>query len=159
MEVRWGARIRRAALVGGLVCLLPAAARAQNPNIGTIIVGTAPALLRVSLAVAGFEPNPVSGTSTMSVRAGKANRPQKVMAQLSAAMPAGMTLQLAMTAPTGATSNGAVALDATARELVGNITNLTAEIATLTYTLTATTAAGVVAAQSRTVTFTITNWP
>ena len=134
------------------------AAQAQG-NVGTITVGAAPALLRVNSAVAGFQPGAKTGTSTITVKAARANKPQKIMVQLNAAMPAGLTLSLDMTAPTGATAAGTVALDATARELMGNITNLTNETETLTYTFTATVAAGVVAAQSRTVTFTITAWP
>jgi hypothetical protein len=74
-------------------------------------------------------------------------------------MPPGVTLTVNLTAPTGATSNGAVTLDATARDLVGNITNLIASTQTLTYVLSATPAAGVVLPSSRIVTFTLTNWP
>jgi hypothetical protein len=70
-----------------------------------------------------------------------------------------MTLTVTMTAPTGATSMGAVTLDATARDLVGNITNTANETEQITYVLSATAAAGVVTAQSRTVTFTIASWP
>lgn len=149
----------QAVLTGGLACFLPFAAQAQGANAGKITVGAAPGLLRVSVAVAGFQPNPVTQTSTINVRAGKANRPQQVMAQLNAAMPAGLTLTLDMTPPTGATDLGTVTLDATGRALVGNIQNTTFETETLTYTFTATVAAGVVAAQSRTVTFTIISWP
>jgi hypothetical protein len=151
--------VRRAVLRGGFVCLIPVAGAVAQGTVGTLTVGTAPSLLRVSTAVAGLEPNPVSGTSTYTIRAAKANKPQKVTAQLNAAMPAGVTLTIELTAPTGATSNGPVALDATIRDLVGNITNTTAEVGTITYTLTATTAAGVLAAQSRTVTLTVTAWP
>jgi hypothetical protein len=149
---------RQAALAGGLACVIAVGARAQG-TVGTVTVGGAPALLRVNSAVAGAEPAPKTGTSTITVKASKANKPQKILVQLSAAMPAGLTLSLDMTAPTGATDPGTVALDATARELMGNITNLTNETETLTYTFAATAAAGVVGAQSRTVTFTITAWP
>jgi hypothetical protein len=159
-----GVGLRRAALMGGLACVAPLAAQAQGRGggvgtIGTVTVGGPPALLRVSTAVAGMEPTPRTGTSTITVKAANVNKPQKILVQLSAAMPADMTLSLNMTAPTGATSPGTVALDATARELMGNITNTTDETLTLTYTFAATAAAGVVAAQSRTVTFTITAWP
>ena len=150
--------LRRAVLAGGLACLVPLAARAQGVT-GTVTVGAAPGLLRVNSAVAGAEPLAKTGTSTITVKAAKANKPQKILVQLSVAMPTGLTLSLDMTPPTGATAAGTVALDATARELMGNITNLTNETETLTYTFAATTAAGVVAAQSRTVTFTITAWP
>ncbi len=156
----WRVRVWRAALLGGLACLVSGVAQAQGRgNIGTVSLGGAPALLRVNSAMAGAEPNPKSGTSSITVRAANSNKPQKILVQLSADMPANMTLSLDMTAPSGATDPGTVALDATARELMGNITNTTNETETLTYTFAATVAAGVVGAQSRTVTFTITAWP
>ena len=156
---RFRRAVWQAVLAGGLACLLPGMAQAQPGTVGTVTASAGPPLMRVSSAVAGFEPNPVTGTATITVKAQKSNKPQQVTAQLNAAMPAGLTLTLDMTTPTGATSQGTVTLDATARALMGNIKNLTAETETLTYTFTATTAAGVVAADSRTVTFTITSWP
>jgi hypothetical protein len=151
--------LSRAVLRGGFVCLAPMAAAAAQGTVGTITVGANPSLLRVSTAVAGLEPNSVVATSTATIKATKANKPQKITGVLNAAMPLGVTLTIQISAPTGATSNGPVALDATARDLVGNITNLTAEVETITYTLSATVAAGVVAASSRTVTLTVTAWP
>ena len=153
---RW---IRRAARGGGLVCFLAAGAQAQGANVGAITAGPSPALFRVTLAVAGFEPNPVIRTSTVSVRATKSNKPQQVLVSLNAAMPAGLSMTLGMTTPSGATDPGPVTLDATARALMTDISNTTFETETLTYTFAATAAAGVVAVQSRTVTFTITAWP
>lgn len=162
--MKWGGRrgrggIRRAVLRGGFVCFVPVVAAAAQGTIGTITVGANPSLLRVSTAVAGFEPNAVTATSTATVKANKANKPQKVTGQLNTAMPVGVTLTIEITAPTGATSNGPVALDGTIRDLVGNITNVTAEVETITYTLSATAAAGVVTATTRTVTLTVTAWP
>lgn len=150
--------IRRAALTGGFVCLAPLALSAQG-NIGTITVGPNPALMRIMVAAPGMDPNSVSAGTTYTIKAVRANKPQKVTGVLNAAMPAGVTLTIQLSAPTGATSSGAVALDATVRDLVGNITNLTAEPGTITYTLSATAAAGVVTAGSRIVTFTVTGWP
>jgi hypothetical protein len=149
--------VRLAALVGGFACLGPAAARAQGV-IGTLTVAGTPGLLRVSSAVAGSEPASVSTTATYTVKATKANKPQKVTGQIDVAMPVGMTLTVTLSPTTGATSNGPVAMDAIARDLVGNITHLTAQTGTITYTLTATAAAGVLTG-TRTVTLTITNWP
>lgn len=151
--------IRRAVLAGGFVCFAPLAAAGAQGNIGTITVGPNPALLRITVAVPGMNPSSVSSATTYTIKAVRANKPQKVTGVLNAAMPPGVTLTIQLSAPTGATSSGAVALDATVRDLVGNITNLTAEPGTITYTLSATAAAGVVAAGSRTVTFTVTGWP
>lgn len=154
-----GRGIRRAVLAGGFVCCTPWLAAGAQGNIGSITVGAPPALMRISVAVAGMQPAPVTGSSTYTIRAARANKPQKVSASLNAAMPAGVTLTIQLSAPTGATSNGAVALDATVRALVGNITNIVPELETITYTLSATAAAGVVPAGTRTVTFTVTAWP
>jgi hypothetical protein len=156
MSWKW---VRRAVRGGGFVCLLPVAAWAQGVNAGAMTVGPAPALLRISVAVPGFDPAPVSAATTYTIKAGKVTKPQGVSAQLNAAMPVGVTLTVELSAPTGATSNGPVALDATIRELVGNITNITVETQTITYTLTATAAAGVIPFSSRTVTFTVATWP
>ena len=158
MKFSWKG-VRRAVRGGGFVCLLPVASALAQATAGRITVGAAPATLRITAAVAGFDPTAVSAATTYTIRAGKANKPQKVSAQLNAAMPAGVTLTVELTAPTGATSNGPVALDATVRDLVGNITNTTVETETITYTLSATAAAGVVPFSSRTVTFTVASWP
>ena len=98
-------------------------------------------------------------TTTYTVKARNKNNPVKIMARLNAAMPPGMTLTVEMQAPNGATSAGPVTLDATDRELVGEITSPSAQTRGITYTLSATPAAGVVTPQSRTVTFTLTAWP
>lgn len=158
MKFSWKG-VRRAVRGGGFACFLPIAAAGAQANVGTITIGAAPATLRISVAVPGSDPAAVTGTSTYTIRAGKANKPQKVSASLNTAMPTGVTLTVALTAPTGATTNGAVALDATVRDLVGNITNTTAEVENITYTLSATAAAGVVPFSTRTVTFTVAAWP
>lgn len=159
MKGGWGST-RKAVLMGGFLCVLPfLGTRAQGANAGAMTVSGNPALLRINIAVAGFDPSSVSASTTYTIKAGKANRPQKVSAALNAAMPAGVTLTVQLTAPTGASSLGPVALDATVRDLVGNITNTTVETQTITYTLSATAAAGVIPAGSRTVTFTVASWP
>lgn len=150
--------VRMAALLGGLACLEPSVARAQAGIIGTVTVAGTPGLLRVSSATPGMEPLSVSTTASYTVKANRSNKPQKVMGQIDTPMPAGVTLTITLSPTTGATSNGPVALDATARDLVGNITHTTAQTGTITYTLTATAAAGVLSG-TRTVTLTITNWP
>ena len=116
--------------------------------------------MSITSATAGFPPDFLTNAiTTYTAKAKQANRPQKITGQLNAAMPVGMTLTVTLVATTGATSDGTVTLDATARELVGNITNTANETHGITYVLSATAAAGVVLSQSRTVTFTITAWP
>ena len=155
----WGSTIGKAVLAGGFLCVFPIAGARAQATAGAMTVSGNPALLRINIAVAGFDPSSVNSSTTYTIRAGKANKPQKISAVLSGAMPAGVTLTVQLTAPTGATSLGAVALDATVRDLVGNITNTTVETQTITYTLSATAAAGVIAPASRTVTFTVASWP
>ena len=61
-----------------------------------------------------------------------------------------------MAAPTGATSKAAVALTGASQDLVTGITKLNEANLALTYGLTATSAAGVVASSNRVITYTIT---
>ena len=144
----------RAALMGGLLCLGPAVARAQS-----LTVSASPALMRISTATAGLAPNAVSNAvTTYSVSAKNKANPVKVMGSLNSVMPPGMTLTIDLAPTTGATDPGIVTLDATARELMGNITNGAVLVRSITYTLSATPAAGVVSG-SRIVTFTLLAWP
>ena len=71
-------------------------------------------------------------------------------------MPSGVTLSASLAAPTGATSVGPVALTGTAQDLVTGIATLNESGKVITYNLSATSAAGVVASASKTVTLTIT---
>lgn len=130
-------------------------ARAQ-----TLSVSGNPGLLRVSTAIAGTEPLPVSNaTTTYTVSTGNPNRPHKIMARLSAPMPPGVTLTATLDAPPGATSLGPVALDATDRDVVIDIPRRTSATQGITYQLSATVAAGVVPNSSRIVTLTIVQQP
>jgi hypothetical protein len=150
----WG--LRQAALVGGLLCLGSHAARGQ-----TLTVSGSPAAMKITTATAGLPPNSITNAiTTYTVKTNKATKPKKITAQLNSAMPVGMTLTITLVAPSSpATSDGTVTLDATARELVGDITNTTVQTKGITYVISATAAAGVVTSQTRTVTFTLVSWP
>jgi hypothetical protein len=151
---------RQAALVGGLLCSVVGAAAIPAAST-TLTVSGSPAAMKITTATAGFPPNSATdATTTYSVKAKFSTSPQKILASLSSIMPAGMTLTIFLVAPsTPATSDGTVTLDATQRELVGNIANTILETNTITYTLSATAAAGVVTSQSRIVTLTLVAWP
>ncbi len=126
----------------------------------TLAVSGSPGLLRINSAVAGSQPISVSNaTTTYTVVTPPANRLYNVTARLNAAMPAGVTLNATLAAPTGATSLGPVALDATARNVVTGITRNTTATRGITYQLSATVLAGVVPNSSRTVTLTIVQAP
>ena len=66
------------------------------------------------------------------------------------------TLQVNLGAPTGGSSSGDVTLSTTAADLVTGITQRAESGLTVSYTLSATVAAGVVASDTRTVTLTLT---
>jgi hypothetical protein len=126
----------------------------------TLAVSGNPGLLRISSAVAGSEPIPVSNaTTTYTVVTGPPNRLYNITARLNAPMPAGVTLSVTLAPPPGATSLGAIALDATSRDVVTGVRRNTTATQGITYQLEATAAAGVVPNSSRTVTLTIVQAP
>ncbi len=126
----------------------------------TIDVSGNPGLLRVSTAIAGSEPLPVSNaTTSYTVSTPNPNRPHKVTAQLNAAMPAGLTLAAELEPPPGATSLGPIALDMTARDVVTDIPRRTTSTQGITWTFTASVTAGVIPPTSRIVTLTIVRAP
>ena len=126
----------------------------------TIAISGNPGLLRVSTAITGSEPVAVSNsTTTYTVTTPNPNRPHKVVAQLNAAMPTGLTLTADLAPPPGATSLGPIALDMTARDVVTAIPRNTNSTQLITWTLTASVLAGVVPPTSRIVTLTIVRGP
>lgn len=142
-----------------VVALLPLAGiRAIGAQ--TIAVSGNPGLLRVSTAVPGSEPVAVSNSSTnYTVTTQNPNRPHKVVAQLNAAMPTGLTLSAEFDPPPGAVSLGPIGLDMTARDVVTGIPRNTNSTQLITWTLTASVLAGVVPPTSRIVTLTIVRGP
>jgi hypothetical protein len=71
-------------------------------------------------------------------------------------MVSGLTLSSSLVAPAGATSAGYMALSSVSADLVTGITKLAQGTLGVTYKLDATAAAGVVASDTRIVTYTIT---
>ena len=144
-----------AALLFALLALLTGASNVA----AQLSVSGSPPLLRISAAAAGSQPTSVTNSTTTYTITAITLFALKVTGQLNAAMPTGMTLTATLAAPPGATSAGAVQLDATARDLVTNIVLLSIATRSITYQLKATPAAGVVPTQSRTVTLTLTAAP
>lgn len=123
--------------------------------INEISVSGNPGALTVSTATAGSAPNSATdATTTWAVTSNETNR--IVTAAINAAMPTGTTLQVTLAAPTGATSAGAVTLSTTAANVVTGISKQNQSAMTITYSFSATSAAGTIASTSRTVTFTLT---
>ena len=146
--------------MSGLLCSVLGFAAVPASNVLTVS-GSPASPMKITTAVAGFPPNSaVDATTTYTTRAKKANAPQKILASISSVMPAGMTLTVDLVAPSPpATSNGAVTLGTSPLQVIGDIANTVLETNTITYTLSATAAAGVVTSQSRIVTFTLMAWP
>jgi len=137
-----------------------AAAQTQGVNfqvqgINQVAFTSTPVTLTITTAVAGSDPTPVSDASSVwAVTTNQTNA--KVSASINSVMPAGVTLSVALASPVGATNAGTVALTAVSQDLVTNITKQKASAQSVTYTLDATVAAGVIASSSRTVTYTLT---
>ncbi len=154
-------RLGPAALMSGLLCSVLGFAAVPAANTALTVSGSPASPMKITTATAGFPPNSaIDATTTYSVKAKFSTSPQKILASISSVMPPGMTLTVDLVAPsTPATSNGAVALGTSPLQVVGDITNTVLETNTITYTLSATAAAGVVTSQSRIVTFTLLAWP
>ena len=125
----------------------------QVDAINQIAFTGSPSLV-VNSATAGTAPATATASGTWAVTTNQSNA--KVTASINLAMPSGLTLTANLAAPAGATSAGAVTLGTTAMDVVTGLTQVAQSALNVTYDLTATTAAGVVSSQSRTVTYTIT---
>lgn len=122
--------------------------------IDEISVSGNPGPLVVSTATAGSQPDQVTDTSTTySITTNGTNK--KITGAIDTAVPAGVTLQVNLAAPTGATSLNDVTLSITAADLVTGISQVAESALTVTYKLSATVTAGVIVSTSKTVTFTI----
>lgn len=144
-------RCWRAVAVAGLLAVA-VQAKAQ------LFASGSPAQMTVTAATAGSAPTAVTNaTTTYFLTSSPTTGHFAITAHLNTAMPAGVTLKVALAASKG-TSLGAVALTTTAQNVVTTITNSMLS-QSITYTLSATAAAGVVAVQSKTVTFTLISTP
>jgi len=122
--------------------------------INELSVSGNPGALTISAATAGSAPTSVSDASTTyAITTNESTR--KITAAIGVAMPAGTTLTANLAAPTGGTSAGALALSTTAVDVVTGITKLNESGKSITYSLSATSAAGTVSSTTRTVTLTV----
>jgi len=125
----------------------------QVDAINQIAVAGSPSLV-INTATAGSNPTQATAAATWAVTTNQSTA--KITASINSAMPAGLTLQVNLSAPAGGSSAGAQTLSTTAVDVVTGITKLAQSGIAIGYTLDATPAAGVVASTSRTVTYTIT---
>ncbi|HEX8246001.1 MAG TPA: hypothetical protein VF541_20975 [Longimicrobium sp.] len=158
--------IRFAAPAAALVALTAGRAAAQGPTqevtmqvdaINQLAFFGTPSLV-ISTATAGSAPTSVTANATYSITTNESSR--KITAQLNADTPTGVTLSATLAAPSGASSTGAVALEHNeAHDVVRGIAKVSASGLNVTYTLSATAAAGVVLPTQRIVTYTIVDQP
>lgn len=161
-------RIRKGAvlvLVVGLLLCLAAIAQASNTASQTvtfqvtalneITVTGNPQPLIINTATAGSGPVSVQDASTKySITTNEESK--KIAAALDTAMPTGTTLKVKLASSKGS-SAGDVTLDTTAANVVTGLSKCDDSDQTITYTFGATSAAGVIDSQTRTVTFTLTD--
>ena len=144
-------RTRIASLFAVLLLIIGGPAAAQ-----TMAVSGNPGALHITTAVPGSQPTSVSNnTTTYTVTTPNANKTYRITAQINANMPVGVTLTATFAAPAGATSVGPVALDVTARNVVTGVPKSTNSTQSITYQLSGTAAAGVIASSTRMVTLTV----
>ena len=125
----------------------------QVDAVNQIAFSGSPSLV-VNTATAGSNPTSATANATWAVTTNQSTA--KITASINSAMPAGLTLSVALVAPAGGSSAGTQALGTSAVDVVTGITKLAQGGISLTYTLDATAAAGVVSSTTRTVTYTIT---
>lgn len=154
--------VRRSAVILTTLMLLAGSIRVASAQAGltALSVSGGPVSLIVNTALAGNQPTVATYTgASYTVTAKKTAGIKKIVGSINAPMPANTIMTIELAAVTGATSLGPVALDMTPRDLEINISKENATIAGITYTFTATVAAGVIPAQSRIVTLTLVNYP
>lgn len=125
----------------------------QVDAINQIAFSGSPSLV-ISTATAGSDPTSASATGTWAVTTNQTGA--KITASIGSNMPSGLTLTVNVVAPSVGLSTGAQTLSTTAVDVVTGITKHAQSGMSLSYSLSATAAAGVVSSTSRTVTYTIT---
>lgn len=141
------------------VLLLLALARVGGAQ--SLTMSGNPAKLTIAAATfAGGAPASVSVAGTTYTVGPNVTAGNKITAQLNQAMPTGVVLEAQLGAQAGATSAGWVTLVTTARNVVTNLpTNIGGTAQSISYRLSATSAAGKVVTSSRVVTYTIVAGP
>ncbi|MEW5928646.1 MAG: hypothetical protein AB1941_14355 [Gemmatimonadota bacterium] len=122
--------------------------------INQISVTGSPSLV-ISTATAGSAPTSASASGSYAITTNETGK--KITAQIDSDMPTGVTLTVSLAAPGAAASAGAVVLSTTPVDAVTGISTVSQSGLSVGYGLSATVAAGVVPAGSRTVTYTVTD--
>lgn len=125
-------------------------------DINEISISGGPGNLTINTASAGSQPDDETDSSTTYSLTTNCSS-KKISGAINVNMPQGVTLQVNMAAPSGASSLGYVTLSSSPSDLVTGITKIHATGLTITYRLSATVSAGIVSLGSKKVTFTITD--
>lgn len=121
--------------------------------VSQIGISGAPSPLVINNASAGSQPTSVTSTGTSyAITTNEVN--QKIIASLDQPMPGGVTLEVSLAAPAGATSAGNVPLSTAGADVVSGISSLRASDLPIAYRLSAASTAQL-GSSTRTVTFTI----
>lgn len=155
--------LRSLAVVCAVATLVPVGgARAQTATqvvrfevnaVNQIGVSGSPAPMVIGSATAGSAPTSVTSNGTSyAITTNETNK--KITASVDQALPSGVTLEVSLAAPNGASSASYVPLGTAGSDVVTGISSTTASSLPITYRLSATPAVQL-SAQARTVTFTI----
>lgn len=123
--------------------------------INELNIDDASVTLTVSTATAGAQPDDATDSSTYDITTNAGAAAKMITGALNEALPTGLTLTINMTAPSGATSGGAMPVSNSPVNLVTLIDSVAQADIAIAYSLTATVAAGVVSSTSKTLTLTI----
>ena len=128
--------------------------RFQVSAINQIAVSGSPAPMIINSATAGSAPTPVTaGGTSYAITTNEAN--QKITASIDQPLPTGVTLEVTLAPPGGASSPGAVSLGTAAADVVTGISSTNASSLPITYRLSASTNVQMAVPADRTVTFTV----
>lgn len=144
----------RPVLTIALMLATSRAAAAQSFTPAATTLGT----MKIITAVAGSNPTSVTQSSTKYTLVTKKNSGfTRVTAQLSAALPAGVTLDVTLPSPGGTIVGNTVSLSTAPQNVLTNLPNTTTTFpaTTITYLLTATAAAAPFTRNNLIVTFTL----
>ena len=123
--------------------------------INELSVSSPTVSLTVNAASAGSAPTAATNSATSyAITTNEAGR--KITGSINSDMPTGVTLAVALAAPSTGFSLGSQSLSTTAVDLVNSIEAVNGSALGISYSLSATSAAGVVPSASKTVTLTIT---
>jgi hypothetical protein len=156
-------RLQMVILAGSVFALRPDVVCAQSATqevrfqvnaVNQIGVTGNPAPMVINSATPGQAPSSVTASGTSyAITTNEANK--KITASLDQALPSGVTLEVSLTAPTGAASAGDVPLSIAGSDVVTGISQISASSLPITYRLSATATVQMAAPAMRTVTFTI----